>query len=116
MMNDAKENEEADKIKKQEIEWANKLDTMIYQADAIASGEEDGLSSEIRQQLDAALHAAKTAAESGDASSYEGAHDDLQAAVHEAGKAMYKKHSETEQEVQDHPPQDDDDIIDAEYA
>jgi len=116
MVQDAKENEEADKKKRHEVEWTNKLNTLIFQAESVIKNK-DQLDDDSRQQVEASMEEVRNAVQNSNAEAYEAAYTNLEKAVHAASKILYEAQKEESQQ-EDVPPSQsgDDDIIDAEYA
>jgi molecular chaperone DnaK len=114
MVDEAKENEEADKIKMQLIANRNKLDTLTYQSEQMLDENKDKLSEETTKNVVSALTAAKDAIDSDDVSVLEIALKSLESAIHAAGGELYAQ--APSQEEEDSPePTGSDDVIDADY-
>ncbi len=114
MVDEAKENEEADKIKMQLIANRNKLDTLTYQSEQMLDENKDKLSEETTKNVVSALTAAKDAIDSDDVSVLEIALKSLESAIHAAGGELYAQ--TPSQEEEDSPePTGSDDVIDADY-
>jgi molecular chaperone DnaK len=117
MVQDAKDNEEIDKKKKDEIEWANKLNALIHQTKNLMSSSGDQMSDETKQGLETAIEAATDALTNVDPNLYETTYGDLENILHAASKEIYQRQVEAGSNDQpDLNQKSDDDIIDAEYA
>jgi len=113
MVDEAKENEEADKIKMQLIANRNKLDTLAYQSEQMLDENKDKLSEETIENVTSALTAAKDAMDSDDVSVLETALKSLESAIHAAGGELYAQASPSEEATGE--PTENDDVIDADY-
>jgi len=117
MVQDAKENEEADNKKKLEAELANMLNTLARQAEGLISASGDHMDEATRTALKAVIENANTVLADATTNLYEKSKADLEEALHKASKEVYERQSEPdvdgEQPSSNH---NDDDIIDAEYA
>jgi len=116
MVQDAKDNEQADRARKEEIEVANKLGTLVFQAEALVSSGAENLSDDLIQPLQAEVDKAKEALESRDVEACKSAIASLEAATHVVAKSMYESQASAPPENQSSSPDDDDNVIDAEYA
>ena len=116
MVQDAKENEEADNKKKLETEWANKLSALTRQAEGLISASGDHMDDVTKQTIEAAVENANTVLADASANLYEKSHGDLEEVLHKAFKEVYESQSEPDPAGEQPPPNQDDDIIDAEYA
>lgn len=112
MVDDAKENEDSDRIKLQVIENRNKIDTILYQSQKMADENDDKLSEETKSELLEKISQAREALDSDDIISQESALKDLESALHRAGSELYADSAS--------PPDEDtndseDDIVDADF-
>jgi molecular chaperone DnaK len=125
MVDEAKNNEGADKARKELIEERNKLDSLIYSVEKSLAENGDKLPETERSALQGSLDDAKSAKDSDDIGTVKGSFDRLTAASHKLHELMYKQQSA---EAAGPPPggpgagpsagggkRADDDIIDAEY-
>jgi molecular chaperone DnaK len=115
MVDEAKENEEADKIKLQLIANRNKLDTLTYQSEQMLDENKDKLSEETTKNVVSALTAAKDAIDSDDVSVLETALKSLESAIHAAGGELYAEAPSQEEESDTPPESPDEDVIDADF-
>ena len=113
MVDEAADNEEADKLKMRVIAARNKLDTLTYQTQKIVGENEEKLSAETTSNLNEKLEAAKTALDNDDPDALEAAYKDLESAVHAAGGELYA--NTTADEPAPPQPEPDDTVIDADY-
>jgi molecular chaperone DnaK len=122
MVDEAKNNEEADKLKLRIIESRNKLDSLVYQTKKMLDENADKVSEEITSSLVTAMDEAQTALDSDDADVMDDIHKKLEGLLHESAQAMYSQPEaseasgpgpETEAKVEE--IQDDEDVVDAEF-
>ena len=113
MVQDAKDNEEADNKRRQEMEQANKLNALIFQAEALVAANEDKLDEASKQAIEEAINDGKSAIGNSDIAANESAYVSLETALHAVTKKLYE---DQQQDPEVAPQPDDDDIIDAEYA
>ncbi len=112
MVNDAKDNEESDKIKLQIIENRNKIDMIVYQSQKMVDENDEKLSDETKSEISKNVEKAKAALDSDDVVAQEAALKDLQTALQQAGTEIY---SSTEPPTGDDAPETEDDILDADF-
>ena len=115
MVQDAKDNEQTDRKRKEEIEVFNKLDTLVFQAENLISSNDESLTDALAQPLQAEIEKAKGALKLRDVSSCKTAIASLEAATHAIAKSIYSSQASSVS-PEDQQPNDDGDIIDAEYA
>ena len=90
MIKEAKEHEEEDKRRKEDIEARNNLDSLIYTTEKTLSELGDKLSKEQKDKIESALKAAKGALEK-DIQTIKKETENLQKALQEAGTAIYQE-------------------------
>jgi len=114
MVDEAKENEEADKHRLKVIETRNNLDTLVYQTKKLVDENTEKLSDDTVASLSTRIETATQALDSDDTAAMEDAHKELETILHAAGQEMYAQAS---QEEDPEAPQEstDEDIIDADY-
>jgi molecular chaperone DnaK len=116
MVDQAKENEEADKLRLKVIENRNKLDTLVYQLRKMLDDHGDKLSEETTANLTEKLDAADGVMGGDDPEEIETVLKELEAALHTAGAEMYAKAAHAEGPPTDGPPPStDEEVIDTEY-
>jgi len=114
MVDEAKENEEADKHRLKIIEVRNNLDTLVYQTKKLVDENTEKLSDDTVSSLNTRIEAAIQALDSDDVESMEAAHKELETVLHAAGQEMYAQAAQEDApDVQPEPV--DDDVIDADY-
>jgi len=114
MVDEAKENEEADKHRLKIIEVRNNLDTLVYQTKKLVDENTEKLSDDAVSSLNTRIEAAIQALDSDDVESMEAAHKELETVLHAAGQEMYAQAAQEDApDVQPEPV--DDDVIDADY-
>jgi molecular chaperone DnaK len=91
MVNEAKQFEEEDRKRKEEVEIRNTADSLIYTAEKTKSDLGDKLTGEQKDKIDAAIKAAKTALEGTDTAKIKAETENLQKVLGEAGSAIYQE-------------------------
>ena len=114
MVDDAKENEESDKIKLQVIENRNKIDTILYQSQKMVDENNDKLSEETKSELLEKVSQARDTLDSDDIDSQEMALKDLETILHKAGSELYAD-TEADTNVDKSTNDSDEDIVDADF-
>ena len=114
MVDTAKANEESDEARLRSIESKNKLNTLRYQAEKMASDNSDKLSEETKTNLSACLEEARSVSETDDVDTMEGAYKTLEVALHAAAQELYAQ-SAQQGEQSSTPPDAEEEIIDAEF-
>jgi molecular chaperone DnaK len=121
LVNEAKDNEEADRERRELIDARNNLDNLIYQTERTLSEHGDKLPEEEKSALEAELTTSKEALDSDELETIKGAFDSLTAVSHKLAEVMYQAAGdeqapgETPQEEGGETGGDADDVIDAEY-
>jgi molecular chaperone DnaK len=114
MIDEAKENEEADKQHLRIIEVRNKLDTLVYQTKKLIDENTEKLSDDTTASLSTRIETAEQALDSDDVDTMEAAHKELETVLHAAGQEMYAQASQ-EEESEPSPETPEEDVIDADY-
>ena len=91
MVNEAKQYEEQDKQRKEEVEIRNAADSLMYTAEKTKSDLADKLSSELVDKLNAAIVSVKSALEGMDTARIKSETEKLQKVLGEAGTAAYQQ-------------------------
>jgi molecular chaperone DnaK len=126
MVNEAKDNESADKARRDLIEERNKLDNLIYSVEKQLDEHRDKLPESERDALVEALNSARESKDSDDITSVKASFDSLTQASHKLAEVMYQAQQGAAGEGAPPPPGagappptggggGGDDIIDAEY-
>jgi molecular chaperone DnaK len=103
MVNDAKQYEEQDKARKEEVEARNTADSLVYTAEKTKSDLADKLSADILDRLNAAITGVKAALEGKDPSQIRSETEKLQKVLGEAGSAAYQEVSRRQAQQQAGP-------------
>jgi len=114
MVDTAKANEENDEARLRSIESKNKLDTLRYQAEKVASDSSDKLSEETKANLSTCLEASRSVSETDDVGAMEEAYKTLETALHAAAQELYAKSAQQEEQSFT-PPDAEEDIVDVEF-
>jgi molecular chaperone DnaK len=96
MVNEAKQFEEEDKKRKEEVEARNIADTLVYTAEKTKTDLAGKISTELIDKVNAAVVAVKAALEGKDSALIKAETEKLQTVLGEAGSAAYKAASEKE--------------------
>jgi len=114
MVDEAKDNEEADKLKLRIIESRNKLDTLVYQTTKMLEENSEKIPEDLASKLSAATEAAKAALDSDDIDMMDTAHKSLENLLHESAQRMYEQ--QPAGEAAGTPPDDpDEEVVDADF-
>ncbi len=90
MIKEAKEHEEEDKKRKEDVEARNNLDSLIYTAEKTLSELKDKLTEEQKEKIESALKTAKKSLDK-DIQAVREETENLQKALQEAGTAIYQE-------------------------
>ncbi len=93
MVNEAKQFEEQDKTRKEEVETRNTADSLVYTAEKAKSDLAGKLSTDLVDQLNAAIVALRAAMEGKDTAKIKSETEKLQKVLGEAGSAAYQQAS-----------------------
>src|SRR3989338_2883262 len=134
MVKEAKEHEEEDKKRKEEVEIRNNADSMIYTTEKTLSELSDKLSKEQKEKIESSLKDAKTAVNENDIEKIKKEIENLQKVLQEAGTSIYeeaaKKYAEeqakqktsadqenadSEKNKSDKKKKDKDNVVDADF-
>jgi molecular chaperone DnaK len=100
MVNEAKQYEEQDKQRKEEVEIRNSADSLMYTAEKTKSDLADKLSSDLVDRLSAAIVAVKSALEGKDTAKIKSETEKLQKVLGEAGTAAYQQAAQRQAQEQ----------------
>jgi molecular chaperone DnaK len=103
MVNEAKQFEEQDKQRKDEVEARNIADSLIYTAEKTKSDLAGKLSSDLVDKVNAAIVAVKTALEGKDSARIRTETEKLQKVLGEAGSAAYQQAAQRQAQEQAGP-------------
>ena len=107
---DAELHKEADNAKKEELDFTNQRDSLVYQAEKMIKENGDKLNDQITAGLQTVIDTAKNAV---DLDSIKESVENLSSELQNAGKYMYENSSSPESSVE---PEAEDDIIDVEVT
>ena len=91
MMKEAEAYAGEDSKKKEEVEAHNRADQVLYAAERMLSESGDKLSDEVKQPIESAMSALKTAKEGSDVAAINAALEQLNQAQHKAAEELYKQ-------------------------
>ncbi|MDD1695933.1 MAG: molecular chaperone DnaK [Methanoregula sp.] len=100
MVNEAKQFEEQDKQRKEEVEARNSADSLVYIAEKTKSDLAGKLSTDIVDKVNAAIVAVKTALEGKDTARIKAETEKLQKVLGEAGSAAYQQAAQRQAQEQ----------------
>ena len=100
MVNEAKQYEEQDKQRKDEVEIRNSADSLMYTAEKTKADLADKLSSELVDKLNAAIVAVKSVLEGKDTAKIKSETEKLQKVLGEAGTAAYQQAAQRQAQEQ----------------
>jgi len=100
MVNQAKEFEEQDRQRKEEVEARNNADTLVYTAEKTKTDLADKLNPDIIERLNTAITAVKAVMESKDTAQIKAETEKLQKVLSEAGSAAYQEAAKRQEQQQ----------------
>jgi molecular chaperone DnaK len=115
MVREAEENAAADKARREAVEARNQTEAMINQVEKTLKEAGDKVSAHDKGEAEAAVAAAKSALEGGDADAIKAASERLSQSAMKLGEAMYKAQSETAQSAQPETGPSGEKIVDADF-
>ena len=119
MVNDAKEHEEEDKKRKEEVEAKNMAETLIHSAEKALEEAGDAVTPEQKDEAQKAVDELKSALEADDVEQIKEKTEALNNAIYAVTTAMYQKQAEESGEGEATPEGDatggDEDVVDADY-
>jgi len=128
MIQDAKNNEEKDKQRKEEIEVRNNADSLVYQSEKMITENSEKIPEELKSEVETKISELKNklAVEPGDIGEITSATDSLQQAVQKLGEAVYSQapptdtqnegdNTEEENTEEENTEKDDENTVEGEY-
>jgi molecular chaperone DnaK len=103
MVRDAEDNAAADKVRREAVEARNQTEAMVNQVEKTLKEAGDNVSAQDKGEAEAAVAAAKSALEGGDAEAVKAAGDRLSQSAMKLGEAMYKAQAEAAAQPQGAP-------------
>ena len=120
MVQEAEKHRQEDQQRRDEVQARNEADSLIYQAEKMLREQGDKIPQDVKDQVERQVGACRAALEGEDLGRLQQATQDLAAAVQEIGASMYQEPaaggSTAEGEAQGPSPEDDEDVIEGEYA
>ena len=104
MVSEAKQYEEQDKAKKEEVEVRNSADSLVYMAEKTKSDLAGKLSADVMDRLNAAITGVKAALDGRDTAKIKAETEKLQKTLAEAGSAAYQEAAQRQAQAQGAPP------------
>jgi molecular chaperone DnaK len=118
MVREAEENAAADKVRREAVEARNQTEAMVNQVEKTLKEAGDKVSAQDKGEAEAAVAAAKSALESGNADDIKATSERLAQSAMKLGEAMYKAQSESAQSAQSAQPEagpNSEKIVDADF-
>ncbi|MEN1969350.1 molecular chaperone DnaK [Lentibacillus sp. N15] len=116
MVQEAEDNAEADKKRREEIDLRNEADQLIFTTDKTIKDLGDKVSDEEKQKAEAAKDELKSAMEANDIDQIKAKKEALQEQVQQLSVKMYEQMAQDQQAAQGQEGQNaDDDVVDADY-
>lgn len=124
MVKEAKEHEEEDKKRKEEIEIRNNADSLVYSTEKTLSDLGDKLPKEQKEKIESKLKEMKDVLKEKDTTKIKEKTEELTKVVQEAGASVYQQGSQEQAPKQEEKktedkkegkPKDDEKVVDAEY-
>ncbi len=124
MVKEAKEHEEEDKKRKEEIEIRNNADSLVYSTEKTLSDLGDKLPKEQKEKIESKLKEMKDVLKEKDTTKIKEKTEELTKVVQEAGTSVYQQGSQEQAPKQEEKktedkkegkPKDDEKVVDAEY-
>jgi molecular chaperone DnaK len=103
MVRDAEDNAAADKVRREAVEARNQTEAMVNQVEKTLKEAGDNVSAQDKGEAEAAVAAAKSALEAGDAEAVKAAGERLSQSAMKLGEAMYKAQAEAAAQPQGTP-------------
>jgi molecular chaperone DnaK len=103
MVRDAEDNAAADKVRREAVEARNQTEAMVNQVEKTLKEAGDNVSAQDKGEAEAAVAAAKSALEGGDAEAVKAAGERLSQSAMKLGEAMYKAQAEAAAQPQGAP-------------
>ena len=115
MVREAEENSAADKVRREAVEARNQTEAMVNQVEKTLKEAGDKVSAQDKGEAEAAVAAAKSALESGNADDIKATSERLAQSAMKLGEAMYKAQSESAQSAQPEAGPSSEKIVDADF-
>jgi molecular chaperone DnaK len=115
MVREAEDNAAADKVRREAVEARNQTEAMVNQVEKTLKEAGDKVSAQDKGEAEAAVAAAKSALEGGNADSIKAASERLAQSAMKLGEAMYKTQAEAAQGAQPEAGPSDEKIVDADF-
>ena len=116
MVQDAEQNAEADKKKREEIDAKNSAEALVNSTEKSLSEHGDKISADEKTAIDEALADAKKSLEGDDIDDIKAKSEALSTVAMKLGEAMYKSAQEEQQNAEQSGDNADADVVDAEYT
>ena len=115
MVREAEDNAAADKVRREAVEARNQTEAMVNQVEKTLKEAGDKVSAQDKGEAEAAVAAAKSALEGGNAKSIKAASERLAQSAMKLGEAMYKTQAEAAQGAQPEAGPSGEKIVDADF-
>ena len=119
MMKDAESNAEADKERRELVEAKNSAEALVHQTEKQLSEHGDKVGSDVKEEIEKAAEALKTAAEGENLADIQAKHQELMTAAMKLGEAIYasqqEETAEADAKADAAADESDDDVVDADF-
>jgi len=96
MVNEAAENEEADKVRRAEVETRNQADSLVFSSEKLLADNADKVSEELKTEVQGKIDTLKAAVAANNVAEMQTATTDLNSALQRLGEVVYSQSAGTE--------------------
>ena len=96
MVNEAAENEEADKVRRAEVETRNQADSLVFSSEKLLADNADKVSEELKTEVQGKIDTLKAAVAANNVAEMQTATTDLNSAMQRLGEVVYSQSTGTE--------------------
>ncbi|MDA1127730.1 MAG: molecular chaperone DnaK [Chloroflexi bacterium] len=101
MVDEAKKNEEADQVRRTEVETRNQADSLVYSAEKLLADNADKVSEELKTEVQGKIDSLKAAIAANNIAEMQSGMAELNTAMRKVGEAVYSQGAETPDGGQD---------------
>ena len=91
MVNEAQQNEEADQVRRAEVETRNQADSLVYSAEKLLSENADKVTEELKTEVQAKIDTLKAAIAANNIAEMQTGMTELNSALQRVGEAVYSQ-------------------------
>ncbi|MDA0264618.1 MAG: molecular chaperone DnaK [Chloroflexi bacterium] len=96
MVNEAQENEEADRLRRAEVETRNQADSLVFTSEKLLADNSDKVPEELKTEVEGKIATLKTAVAANNTAEMQSAMTDLNSALQRVGEVVYSQAGGTE--------------------